>query len=96
MVSRKQPSTSSSGSNVRRLNATTIASSVSVTTVRRGRLGPIGRHGAFAPLGDRLRVQPVAGGQRTGRFLRRLVGRSASNRLELAASFKLSREDLVP
>jgi hypothetical protein len=43
MVSRKQPSTSSSGSRVRRRNSTTIASSISVSTVLFGWLGPIGR-----------------------------------------------------
>jgi hypothetical protein len=42
MVSRKHPRTSSSGSKVRRRNSTTIASSASVRTVLRGRLGPIG------------------------------------------------------
>jgi hypothetical protein len=42
MASRRQPSTSSSGSRVRRLNSTTMASSASVRTVLRGRLGPIG------------------------------------------------------
>lgn len=42
MLPRRQPSTSSSGSKVRRRNSTTIASSASVKTVRRGRRGPIG------------------------------------------------------
>jgi hypothetical protein len=50
MASRKQPSTSSSGSNVRRLNSTTIASSASVSTVLRGRLGPIGRSAVMVRL----------------------------------------------
>lgn len=43
MLSRRQPSTSSSGSKVRRRNSTTIASSISVSTVLFGLLGPIGR-----------------------------------------------------
>ena len=34
--------------------------------------GRIDRGPASAPLGDRLGVQPVAGGEGTGRFLRRL------------------------
>jgi len=42
MLSRRHPRTSSSGSNVRRLNSTTMASSASVRVVLRGRLGPIG------------------------------------------------------
>jgi hypothetical protein len=43
MLSRRQPSTSSKGRRVRRLNSTTIASSASVNTVLQGRLGPIRR-----------------------------------------------------
>ena len=42
MVSRRPPSTSSSASKVRRRNATTIASSISVRTVLFGLLGLIG------------------------------------------------------
>ena len=36
--------------------------------------------GASAPLGDRLRVQPVAGGEAAGRFLRSLELGSNSRR----------------
>ncbi len=42
MLSRRQPSTSSSGSSVRRRNSTTMASSANVSTVLWGELGPIG------------------------------------------------------
>jgi len=42
MVSLRQPSTSSSGSSVFCLNATTMASSAGVSTVLFGVLGPIG------------------------------------------------------
>jgi hypothetical protein len=41
IVSRRQPRTSSSRRRVRRLNSTTTASSASVSTELRGRLGPI-------------------------------------------------------
>jgi hypothetical protein len=40
----------------------------------------VGGRGALAPLGDRLRVQPVAGGQGAGRPLRRLELGSNSRR----------------
>ena len=42
MLSRKQPSTSSSGNSVLRRNSTTMASSARVSTVLWGELGPIG------------------------------------------------------
>jgi hypothetical protein len=42
MVSRRQPSTSSSGSNVFCRNAATMASSAGVSTVLFGAFGPIG------------------------------------------------------
>jgi hypothetical protein len=46
----------------------------------RGSHRPIRGRGALAPFGDRLRVQPVAGGQVAGRLLRRLELGSNSRR----------------
>src|SRR3954447_7599906 len=95
MASRRQPSTSSSGSKVRRRNSPTIASSASVSTVLRRRLGPIG---ASAVVG-RLRHFRTVLGFNPYRAARARDGAALAPlgaRLEHAASCGLSREDLLP